>query len=339
MKAVENHWRKTPAFAELMFWEIPEESARVAAFKTGALDTFVMGLGSVSEVEATSGVLLMSVPNAVQAGLNFYGQLYVPARDGGGESWPAYNPNLPWVSPNSDVNSAAWETARKVRLAMSIAIDRQAIVDNLLLGFGHPLTLKDWMGHEDRLPAPSTAWPYDPVLAKNLLIEAGFPNGFSATLTTAIRGAPSEVEACEAVAQFWEAIGITVNFQNIPYATLRPTLVARTYEGITCHSVGARLAPIQGMASFLNSATFSWGSEHPFLEEKIPAAQQAVVTALREGFEDEIAQFNIDNVFAQTGLYVVDNVWPVGPKLADWSSFIKQGDVRQINGFEYMQRR
>ena len=336
MKAVEDHWRKTPAFAELLFMEIPEESARIAGFKTGNLDTFVMALDTISEVESVDGAILMSVPNAVQAGINFYGQLYVPARDGGGDSWPAYNPDNAWVSPNSDITSPEWATARKVRLAMSIAIDRQSIIDNLLLGFGHQLTLKDWMGHEDRLPSPQETWPYDPERAKTLLAEAGFPDGFSVTLTTAIRGAPSEVEACEAVAQFWDAIGLNVDFQNVPYGTYRPTAVARTYQGVSCHNVGARLSPIQGMASFLNSGNFSWGSEHPITEDLIPRGQKAVLTEDRLAIEDEIAKFYIDEVFGETGLYVVDNVWPVGPNIAPWDDFIKQGDLRQINGFEYI---
>ena len=336
MKAVEDHWRVTPAFAELVFQEIPEESARVAGFKTGNLDTFIMALDSIPEVESVKGATLMQVPNAVQAGLNFYGQTYVPARDGGGEMWPNYNPDLPWVSPNSDITSPEWATARTVRLAMSLAIDRQAIVDNMLQGFGRPITLKDWMGFEDRLPSPEEAWPYDPAKAKSLLAEAGYPDGFKATLTPAIRGAPSEVEACEAVAQYWDAIGIDVDFQRVPYGTYRPTAVARTYEGMSCHNVGPRLSPIQGMASFLNSGNFSWGSEHPITEELIPMAQKSVMPADRAKYEDQIAEFYLDEVFGQTGLYAVDNVWPVGPKIAPWGDFVKQGDLRQINGFEYI---
>jgi ABC-type transport system substrate-binding protein len=336
MKAVENHWRVTPAFAELVFHEIPEESARVAGFKTGNLDTFIMALDSISEVESVDGAALMQVPNAVQAGVNFYGQTYMPARDGGGEMWPNYNPDLPWVSPNSDINSPEWATARTVRLALAIAIDREAIVANMLQGFGRPLTLKDWMGFEDRLPSPEEAWPYDPARAKSLLAEAGYPNGFTATLTTAIRGAPSEVEACEAVAQYWDAIGINVDFQRVPYGTYRPTAVARTYEGMSCHNVGPRLSPVQGMASFLNSGNFSWGSEHPTTEELIPLAQKSVLAADRMKYEDQIATFFLEEVFGQTGLYSVDNVWPVGPNIKPWGDFVKQGDLRQINGFEYI---
>ena len=343
MKAVEGHWRVTPAFAELVFHEIPEESARVAGFKTGNLDTFVMALDSIDEVDSVEGATLMQVPNAVQAGVNFYGQTYVAARDGEtgkpnvqGEMWPNYNPDLPWVSSNSDITSPEWATARTVRLAMSMAIDRQAIVDNMLQGFGRPITLKDWMGFEDRLPSPEEAWPYDPARAKSLLAEAGYPNGFKATLTTAIRGAPSEVESCEAVAQYWDAIGIDVDFQRVPYGTYRPTAVARTYEGMSCHNVGPRLSPIQGMASFLNSGNFSWGSEHPITEELIPLGQKSVSVADRTKYEDQIAKFYIDEVFGELGLYAVDNVWPIGPRIAPWTGFVKQGDLRQINGFEYI---
>ena len=339
MDAVEDHWRQTPSFAELVAWEIPEESARVAGFKTGNLDTFVMALDSISEIETVDGALLLQVPNAGQAGLNIYGQTYLPARDGGGAPWPNYNTDLPWVSPNSDVNSAEWQTALKVRLALSIAIDRQTIVDELLLGFGHPLALRDWAGpDESRLPA-RMVWDFDPERAKALLTEAGYPNGFSLTLSPALRGAPSEVEACEAIAQYWDDIGIDVTFQNVPYGTLRPTFVARTYEGFSCHSVSIRLAPVQGYANYLNDSVFSYGTEHPFLEEKIPIIQTTTDRVAREALELEVADFQWDNVFGEVGLYVFDNIWPIGPKLASWDGFIKQGDLRQINGYEFMKPR
>ena len=339
MKAVENHWRQTPYFAEMVEWEIPEESARVAGFKTGNLDTFVMALDSISEVETVQGATLMQVPDAGQAGLNIYGQTYVPARDGGGESWPNYNTDLPWVSANSDPSSAEWEVARKVREALSISIDRQTIVDELLLGFGHPLALRDWGGPDEKRLPDDMVWDFDPERAKSLLVDAGYPDGFNLTLSPALRGAPSEVEACEAIAQYWDDIGLDVTFQNVPYGTIRPTFVARTYEGISCHSVSIRLAPVQGYANYLNDSVFSYGTEHPYLEEKIPVVQGTTDRADRELLELEIARWQFDNIFGETGLYVFDNVWPIGPKLQPWDGFVKQGDLRQINGYEYIQPR
>jgi len=338
MKAVEDHWRQTPYFAELVQWEIPEESARVAGFKTGNLDTFVMALDSISEVGSVEGASLMQVPNAGQAGLNMYGQTYVPDPDTG-ESFPNYNPDLPWVSSNSDLDSPEWEAARKVREALSIAIDRQAIVDELLLGFGHPLALRDWAGPDEKRLEDDMVWDFDPVRAKALITEAGFPDGFAVTLTPALRGAPSEVEACEAIAQMWDDIGLDVTFQTIPYGTLRPQLVARTYEGITCHSVAIRLAPVQGFANYLAEAVFNYSTEHPYFETKIREAQGTTDRVKREALEIEVARFNFENVFGETGLYVFDNVWPVGSKLAPWDGFVKQGDLRQINGYEYMKPR
>ena len=102
------------------------------------------------------------------------------------------------------------------------------------------------------------------------------------------------------------------------------------------HNIPPRLSPIQGMASFLNIGNFSWGSEHPITEELIPMAQKSVMPADRAKYEDQIAEFYLDEVFGQTGLYAVDNVRPVGPKIAPWGDFVKQGDLRQINGFEYI---
>ena len=336
LNAVEDHYRQTPAFAKMIEWEIPEESARVAGFKTGNLDTFVMALDSIGEVESVDGAVLMQVANAAQSGLNFYGATHLNARDSD-EPWPNFDPELAWVSESADEESESWQTAVKVRRALSIAIDRQTIIDELLLGFGHTNTLQGWGGpHESRYES-DMVWEYDPEAAKALLAEAGYPDGFDITLTAAVRGAPSEVEACEAVAQYWEDIGVNVNLQSLPYGTLRPTLVARTYQGATCHSVSIRGGgPTQGYASFTNASNFSYGSEHPFLEEYIGKAKSSIAREDRIAAEDALARWNFDNVFAMTGLYVNDNIWPVGPNINPWDGFIKQGDLRQINGFEYI---
>ena len=330
MKAVQNHWRKTPTFDTLTLWEIPEESARLAGFQTGNLDTFVMSFDNIPQVEKVDGALLHSVGLISQSGLNLYGQLYIGIDDP--DQKGDFDGNRAWVSSNPDVNSSEWDDARKVRKAMSMGIDRQALVDTLLGGFGGPLCVRDWGGYEHLMPAHWTC-DFDPEGAKALLAEAGYPDGFSIDLATAIRGVPAEVEACEAIGSMWENIGIEVKLQRIPYQTLRPQLVGRTWPGATCHAISIRLEPMLGMNNYLNKSTFNYGTFHPYLDEKIPG----VVGELND---EKRAQNTVDlyDWFANEqalgfGLYTVEGVLPIGPRIRPWE-YTSFSDIRIPNGYE-----
>ena len=221
----------------------------------------------------------------------------------------------------------------KVKKALAIAIDRQTIVDTVLSGFGNPLYFRDWMGFEHRAD-PSWVHEYDPELAKQLLVEAGYPEGFTMTLATAIRGAPSENEACEAVAQYWDAIGVDVKFQDIPYSTIRPTLITRQFQGATCHTVSARLSPIIGMSNYVKQSTFSYGTEHPWMEEHISDALLEVDPVKLLVKENEITDWMFKNVMA-FAIYSHDAVWPIGSRVdPDWQQY-DHSENRIANSFEY----
>ena len=334
-EAVQDHWRQTPYFEELTLWTIPEESARVAGFQTGNLDTIQMSFDTIGTVESVEGAKLVAWPNAGQAGLNIYGQTY--GTDKEGNPYEHLDSNNAWVSADPDPDSEEWARAVKVKKAMAIAIDRQTIVDELLSGFGKPLVMRDWMGHESK-GDPRWKHDYDPEAAKQLLVEAGYPDGFSITLTPALRGAPAEVEACEAVAQYWEDVGIDVKIQKVPYATIRPSLITRKYQGVTCHTVSGRLTPVIGASNYVKKSTFSYGTEHPWMEEHITAALAEVDPAKLAVKEKEIYGWMYDNVMS-FALYAHDGVWPVGPRLdPEWTPF-GFSEVRTPSGFEYIKHR
>ena len=336
MEAVPDHWRQTPNFAELVYWEIPEESSRLAGFQTGQLDTFLMSFDSIPLVESVPGARVMSVPNAILMRMRIYGNWYpIP----GVEPRPGYDPELPWVSASPDFNSPEWAQARKVRRALLTAIDREALVETILSGHGHiriPLA-----GYTDYLHLlEGRDWPeYNPERAKEMLAEAGYPDGFEITLTPSIRGAPAEVESCEVIAQMFNDIGLDVNFQRIPYGTLRPQLVGRTYQGYTCHAGSPIPTPAGGYGSYLSANPFNRGIEHPWLEEKMIAAQAEVDPVKRNNLEQEIGIFLLDNALTDLIYYTMDAVWPVGPRLEEWTEHVKTTDVRQINGYEFIQHR
>jgi peptide/nickel transport system substrate-binding protein len=102
----------------------------------------------------------------------------------------------------------------RVRQALNHAVDRQAILDAVLLGYGHassqyysPEFAPGYVeGMDDR-------YPYDPEKARQLLAEAGLADGFSFDLLV-----PSLVTS-QGIAQIVQAqyaeIGVTVNFIGI----------------------------------------------------------------------------------------------------------------------------
>ncbi len=147
-EAVQDHWRKTPNFAELHYAEISEESTRLANFLANKLDIATFNLESISQLEQQcADCKFKTFTTGAQLFINIHGNLYIDRDD-----LPTpRDPSLPWVSASADMNSPDWTNARKVRKAMAIAIDRQLLVDTLLQGKGAPAHVYGWAGFDDEL--------------------------------------------------------------------------------------------------------------------------------------------------------------------------------------------
>ena len=331
-EAVEDHWRKTPNFAELIFWEIPEESTRVANFQTGKLDTMSMAFDSQPAIEKVPGTKFLRQDQGVDITMRIYGNWY------GEVKRPGYQPDRqPWVSSNPDTSSPEWEQARKVRLALMISIDRELIIKELLRGEGKPGTILGAMGHEDRLLTPDMRWDFNPERARQLLAEAGYPDGFELTLTPAIRNAPAEVEITEAIATMWEEIGVRAKLQKVPYSTIRPSLISRTYEGITVHGTLPFTEPVMFWNIVFNTeARFSAGLEHPWLDEMILKARSTMDREERWKLQQEMARWLFDNVLAAS-VVNVNVLWPLSTKLDVWT--LRRADPRYPSNLEYAPHR
>ena len=336
-RAVEDHYRQTPYFAELTFMEIPVEASVIANFQVGKIDTFVASPGSVSLLAQTPGTKFMTQQGG-ESSLRLYGQLYLePAA--GEEPLPAYKPDeQPWVSSNTDPNSAEWERARKVREALSIAIDRDSIIEDILYGEGVPLSMWGWGNVQHRQPDHWT-WEYDVERAKQLLAEAGYPDGFNITLATAIAGASAEEQACQAVADMWQDIGVKATYLSIPYSNLRGQFRANTYDGATCQNATVYDEPM-GVYSYLWEPAYSWsgGVEYPGLNEQQYAAGAIVDRDERWQATLDIGEWVWQNTL-DIGLYVQNNVYPLGPALDSWEEHLSTSDSRNISAFEFAPHR
>jgi len=137
----------------------------------------------------------------------------------------------------------------------------------------------------------------------------------------------------------WEDIGLDVQFQKLPYSTLRPTMVARTYKGATCHAAGTRVVTAGSQNLLTSKAAWNPGSSHPWMDEHMPKMDAAVDPDELHRLEKELAEFVFDNAMTYVGLYAIDAIWPVGPRIEKWSDDVKFTDLRNLNGYEYIRPR
>ena len=112
---------------------------------------------------------------------------------------------------------------RRVRQALYQAIDIEAIRTTTMRGLSQPSGLL--------LPSPAQSTPvlekrlpYDKAKAKQLLVEAGYPNGFDVTLDCPNNRYVNDEKICQALAAMWAQIGVTIKVNAMPRANYFPKL-------------------------------------------------------------------------------------------------------------------
>ncbi|MDO5684288.1 MAG: ABC transporter substrate-binding protein [Propionibacteriaceae bacterium] len=105
----------------------------------------------------------------------------------------------------------------KVRLALNHAIDRQAISDSIMAGLARPATQGSTEGTFGYNPEIK-GYDYDPAKAKELLAEAGYPDGFSMTATVTVGSFPGDGDIYQAVAAYLSEVGVNVSFETVQFS-------------------------------------------------------------------------------------------------------------------------
>ena len=352
-EAVMDHYLKTPYFAEMRFLEIPEEATRVANFQTRRIDVFTAVPDTIPLLANTPGTEFMAQKGAVDQHLLFYGNYYHSADPSTCPGQPNYwgdpdkpefqycpaegwDPDAPWVSANADVDSPEWDAARKVRLAMMVSIDRQKIIEELLHGEGEPLSMQAWGNQQGK---PEWVWEYDLERAKQLLAEAGYPDGFEVDLYPAVRGAPSEVEACEAISVMWEELGLDVNIIQIPFNTLVEAWLNFSQKGIACNAAPPFIEPVWLYYHLhLPDTGVSVGVDHPIVSKMIDDAFNTFDKEERWEKNLEVGSWFWDNTL-NFGLWQANQIHALGPKVGDWGEHLETGNTRRISGLEWAPHR
>jgi ABC-type transport system substrate-binding protein len=165
----------------------------------------------------------------------------VGARTGKPLVSPGYDPKLPWVADINDpsckydqlwepVPTGAvckqWDSARLVRRALEISIDRDTINQQVYAGLAVPSYGPPGQASISKLFKPEWKEPFDMKKAKQLLAEAGYPNGMNQKVTIHAEGL--SLRLGQILCSGWRELGLECEFDQRQYAVLRPSYVDRS---------------------------------------------------------------------------------------------------------------
>ncbi len=242
LEANEQYWRKTPSVKRLVFKSIPDESTRLAMLKRGEADIAYSIRGALAEeLKRTPGLTLK----------------------------PNYPPGTFWlVFPEQWTDSKSPWADKRVRLAASYAIDRPAINRAETLGFSRITGSMIPHTFESYWPAPIPV--YDAKKARQLLTEAGYPNGFDAGEYFCDA---SYANLGEGVVNYLQAVGIRVQLRPLERAAFILQNSQKKLKNIIQTASGAFGNAATRLDAFIAAGgTFTYGT-YPDIEGLI--AEQA----------------------------------------------------------------
>ena len=149
----DDYWGKKAALSKATFRIIPDASAAIASLQSGDVDAFPN----------------FPAPEAIPA-FQSNPEFSVVIGSTEGETILSTNNTRP---PFDNL---------KVRQAIAHTIDRKAIIDGAMFGLGTPIGTHFAPHHPAYAADTIDTYPHDPAKARELLKEAGFPEGFKATL-------------------------------------------------------------------------------------------------------------------------------------------------------------
>lgn len=228
LEAYDRYWRKTPAIQRLVFKAVPDRATRLAMLKTGEADITYNMLGDEGRgITSDPTLRLMHASGGITEWVEFL------------EQW---DPTSPWHD-------------RRVRLAATLAIDTQAIIEAVGLGFDHPTGSIIPRLFEFALPLAPL--PYDPAQAKRLLAEAGYPHGFEAGDLNAF---PIILHVAEAVGNYLGAVGIRTTIRTLERAAWALAWREKRFKGLAVIGAAAPGNAATRLETFVLGTGYAYGS-------------------------------------------------------------------------------
>lgn len=207
LKRNDAYWGNKPRWEDVRFVPVPRDSARVAALLAGDMDF-------INRVPIADLARLKQDPKInVFSGNSAYVYMLFPDIENDAPQGVKDNAGAPLTkNPFKDL---------RVRQALSLAINRQAIVERTMEGqatVANQAIPAGFFGNSAKIPAAR----FDAERARALLAEAGYPQGFQVELSCPNDRFAGDAKICEAVAQFLTRINIKTTLTALPSTVFFP---------------------------------------------------------------------------------------------------------------------
>ncbi len=297
----EQYFGERPAFARVNYRMITNDSARTAALLAGDVDF-------IDQVPTADLTRLRGDQRLAMSEVTGLRLIYLSFDHHRDDASPFVTDAEGRPIPRNPLRDI------RVRRALSMAIDRQAIVDRVMEGAGTPTAQFFPPGIFSFINDFPAQRP-DPEGARRLLAEAGFPQGFRITLHGPNDRYPNDGRVIQAIGQMWTRIGVRTAVEAQPWTTF----VARAGRGefsaflIGWGSNPEGSHPLRNLIATPNRDR-GWGASNrgrysnaaidAQLEEALreiddTRREQLLIAAQRAAFED----------VAIVPLYIQTNIW------------------------------
>ena len=296
LEAFPQYWRKAPSVKRLLMRSIADETTRAAAVKTGEVDLAYQFTGpTAEELKRSPGVRIVAPV--------VYGMYWLDFPD-------QWNPKSPWHD-------------KRVRMAANLAIDRKGINQSEMLGLGRLAgsNIPPEFDFALKLEPPT----YDPKRAKQLMVEAGYANGFDAGDITPL---PPYNTLAESVAGMLQAIGIRSHVRSMERATFLSEWREKRLKGLILPASGAAgNAAARIEAFFTKGSIYAYGSM-PEIDDLFQRQAKELDRKKREALLHQIQKLIADNVLVAP-IFQQAFIWGVRER-------VEQPAADLIEGYPYV---
>jgi len=284
LEAFDGYWRKAPSVKRLVMRSIVDEATRAAALRAGEVDIAYLLTGPTAES-------IQKLPDYKLVAPLLSGAFWLELPD-------QWDPKSPWAD-------------RRVRLAASHAIDRQAVNKAETLGFSR-LT-GNMVPRIFQFAVPYDPPAYDPDRAKKLLAEAGYPSGFDGGEFYPF---PPYNSMGEAIQGYLQAVGIRTRTRVMERAAYFAAWREKKLKGVILvvsaayGNTATKLEPY-----VMRDGIYAYGS-NPEIDDLFVQQSREGDAKKREALLHRIQKIIHDQVI-NVPIYDLAFIWGVGPRVEE----------------------